>query len=76
MQPDPPLSLWTVYYNPSDYPGKFVARRFELDKPTHDVVVADTLDNVRAGIRMRATFLLTRLDRNPGDDSVIVETWI
>jgi hypothetical protein len=31
------MDIWTVYENPSDYPGRFVARRFILDQPTADV---------------------------------------
>lgn len=69
-----PLSLWTIYSSPSDYPGKFVARRYELDKPTHDVIVADDLATLRS--LMQHVHALHRIDRDAKDDGNIVETWI
>lgn len=66
------MNVWTVYNSPKDYPGKFVARRWELTTPTDDVIVADTLDEVRE----RLPLGLYPLDRHPGDDPVIVETWL
>ena len=70
---DDALSMWTVYRSPRDYPGKYVARRFELDRPTMDVIVDDALDNVRALMERRGLY---RLDRYPDDDPVIVEVWL
>ena len=65
------LSIWCVYDSPTDYPGKFVARRFTLDQPTTDVVVANTLQQVRRLIPSG----LYRIERQRGDDPKIVETW-
>lgn len=70
---EPPLSIWTIYDNPKDYPGKFVARRFELDRPTGTVLVANTLIELR---RQMMEWGLTRLPRAEEDDPVIVETWL
>jgi hypothetical protein len=66
------LTLWTVYVSPRDYPGKFVARAFELDRPTDRVLVADSLADIRELLPPG----LTRLARATGDDPVIVETWL
>lgn len=66
------LEIWTVYENPRDYPGMFVARKFILDKPTDDVQVAPTLE----GLRDRLPSGLTCLTRHPTDDPCIVETWL
>lgn len=37
------LNTWTVYNNPNDYPGKFVARRFLNGQPTAEIKIAETL---------------------------------
>jgi hypothetical protein len=66
------VSIWAIYNSPKDYPGKFVARRWELTTPTDEVIVADTLDEVRE----RLPLGLRCLDRHSGDDPVIVETWL
>jgi len=71
------LNLWTVYANPSDYPGKYVARRSEVrgDGPTvtADLIVADTLRAIREELRNRGLLCLAR---DPDDDPVIVEIWL
>jgi hypothetical protein len=66
------LFIWTIYDHPSDFPDKFVARCFHYDKPTEAFLLADTLDEIRRLIPQG----LYRLDRQPNDDPVIVETWI
>lgn len=69
------LSIWTVYEQPTDYPDKFVARRWvtaPLPCPTSDVLVADDLDSIRALLPRG----LTMLPRQTNDDQAIVESWI
>ena len=66
------MNLWTVYASPSDFPGQYVARRWVLDTPTTDVLVAATLEELRALLPPG----LHCLPRNVLDDAVIVETWI
>ena len=68
------LSLWTVYDHPSDYPHCFVARRFEMDEPTNDVITGGTLAQVRAQLGLLGVSV--RLEREPGDDENIVEVWL
>lgn len=65
-------SMWTIYHDPSDFPGLYVARRFMLDVPTNDIFTAKTIENIRSML----PFGLHRLDRDPRDDSKIVEVWI
>jgi hypothetical protein len=67
------LWIWTVYANPSDLPGKFVARPFssKLGGPFGFAIVADSLDKCRAAL----PWGLTRQPRNPADDPVVVEIW-
>ena len=71
------MVMWTVYENPSDYPGKFVARKFVIGRGTfepslNDVHVADTLEAVRGMIPVG--LVCTR--RQPDDDPCIVEVWL
>lgn len=72
------LSMWTVYDHPTDYPDKFVARRFEVDangpRPTESIIIAPNLDLLRDILGMEMH--LTPLPRSAGDDAKIVETWI
>jgi hypothetical protein len=74
------LSIWVITHNPSDFPGKYVVRRHEVtrsiaggaSRPTGDVEVGDTLDEVRNLVPAWAI----RFDRNPEDDAVVVESWL
>lgn len=72
------LSIWTVYNNPTDYPDKFVARRFDVDgngvKPSASVIVTPDLETLRTilAVEMR----LTCLTRNDEDEPQIVESWL
>lgn len=74
------LSLWTVYKNPTDYPGKFVARRFELDQPTTDFNVGDDIEPIRDWIFQEAIRFRQgspfKMERSVNDDPIIYETWI
>ncbi|MBA1280438.1 hypothetical protein [Stutzerimonas stutzeri] len=69
------LSMWTVYERPADHPQQYVARRWiaiPKAEPTSEFLVADDLES----LRQKLPTGLVRMDRNPGDDPVIVETWI
>lgn len=66
------LILWVVYFNPSDFPGKWVVRKWILDQPTHEHFLADSLEGIRSAIPKG----LYRIEREPGDDAVIIETWL
>lgn len=64
--------LICVYEKPLDYPDLFVARVWDLQRPTRLVAVAETLDGIRAYIPAG----MTRLPRTECDDPRIVEVWI
>lgn len=70
------LTLWTVYHNPSDYPGKFVLRGFDVghgaNGPRGDCTVGDSLEEVRAAVPVG----LVRVAPSELDDRTIVEVWI
>jgi hypothetical protein len=66
------LEIWTVYDSPIDLPGRFVARKWVLEKPTNELLQDQTLE----GLRNKLPPGLTRLARATQDDPKIVETWI
>lgn len=74
----PFMSVWTVYYDPNDFPGKYVVRRHDIFRglegshPSSEHFVADTLEGIRAQI----PFGLACMMRSEADDAKIVETWI
>jgi hypothetical protein len=72
---DHQLEMWTVYRHPRDYPDKFVARKWMVTPEptaTHDMFVANSLDEVR----MLLPFGLHCLPRMEHDDPAIVEVWL
>lgn len=76
MEKSKPFVVYCVYENPADFPGKFVARRWVgMDPDYAPAAVSDTLEGVHR-ILMEIDPNLIRAERNPGDDPVIVETWL
>lgn len=70
------LDIWTIYYNTSDLPGLYTARRSSIGRdgiiPASSVFIGKTLDGIRTTIPKG----LHRLPRDPFDDPVIVEVWL
>lgn len=64
--------LIVVYANPSDFPDKFVARLWDLNRPTKLAVFTNTIAEIREAIPDQ----FVRLDPSPDDDPVITEIWI
>ncbi len=64
--------LICIYNSPKDYPGKYVARLWDVDKPTNMVAIAESLEEIREAKPPEMMIM----DRMPNDDPVIVETWI
>lgn len=67
------VPMITIYNSPEDYPGKYVARLWDLHTPTPYIVIADTLDEARAAI---PTGDMIQFSRDTKDDLCIVETWV
>lgn len=65
--------IWVVYDHPSDYPHHYVARMWDGITPTQSILVADEVEKIRAMLRDLG---LVKLDRSPGDDPKIMETWL
>ncbi len=66
------LPLITVYRHPEDYPEQFVARVWDLNRPTNLIALADTLEELREAIPEG----MYNIGRQPQDDPCIVEVWI
>jgi hypothetical protein len=73
------MSTYTIYFSPSDWPGKYVARRFQLvagePQPRELMAVEATLEACRAVVRQGRPGLV-RMVRDPSDEAQIVETWL
>lgn len=66
------MPLITVYHDPADYPQKYVARLWDVNKPTCYVALADSLREVRAAIPAG----MSNMGRSEQDDPSIVEVWL
>jgi hypothetical protein len=72
---------YTIYANPSDYPGQYVVRGWTIRVPYESVsaefdetplLVCATLSEARRVLPVG----LMRALREPEDDPVIVESWV
>ena len=72
---------WTIYYDPLDYPGRYVVRRWVVDnsrfgpEPKNDPKpcwVGETLEGARASLPP-GLYLIPRFDT---DAPPVVECWI
>jgi hypothetical protein len=66
------LPIYVIYEYPIDYPDKYIARKFILDKPTGECFIANSLEEIREKLPKG----LTCFDRDPTDDKCIVESWL
>lgn len=67
------VPIITVYQHPADYPDKYVARVWDVNRPTNLAAVADTYEELLEAI---PTNQMTKMARSSADDPVIMETWI
>lgn len=85
------LNMWTLYNTETrDYPGKFVARRFQIStpikgepaisEPTSDHFAHESVGTVEVWVRQNAAkfgnFKPHKLGRDPFDDPCIIGTFI
>lgn len=64
-----------IYNSPDDYKGYFVARVWDLDKPTDTFMLKKDLHKIREDIKANLPNMV-RLPKAQNDDPCIVETWI
>jgi hypothetical protein len=75
---NPFMSVWSIYFNPRDFPGKYVARRHDIyrgdkePRASEEHFVADSLDTVRDKLPLG----LVCLSRSDADEPHILETWL
>lgn len=72
------MTQWVIFFNPTDYPGKYVLRRFQVGPGTvtpeaEPDGVFETLEDAREVFRGST---LVRIERDPNDEPQIVETWL
>lgn len=70
------MQNWVIYFNPSDFPNKYVVRlwyatRYGLEKD-NSVKLADTITEARSFVPEN----LYCLPRFENDDPAIVEVWL
>jgi len=75
------LTTYAVYFNPSDYPEKYVVRGYVVSKEFPDgnpiivpEMVVDSLQECREEMILKRG--LYHLNRNPDDDPCIVEVYL
>jgi hypothetical protein len=71
------LTIWVIYRNPADFPGKWVLRGQDAIagggvQPHATAYVADTLEELHAQLPPG----LVLLSPHPNDNPAIYETWI
>jgi len=72
------MIVWVVYDHPRDFPDLYIVRRQTAQQDgtiANDVKAFgfQELERARAWLELQG---LTRLERHPDDDPVILETWI
>lgn len=73
------MSMWTIYRSPSDYPGQYVARRWEIvpgltePQPTQDVRIAPDREELDEHFRDQG---LHFLERSASDEPQIVGVYL
>jgi hypothetical protein len=78
MADDVVLTIWTIYFNPKDFPGRWVTRNFLIVRGTpapvagNNIFLSDSLQAARSVIPDD----MTCLGRQDEDEPQIVESWI
>ena len=67
------LPLFVIYDHPSDHPQRFVARLWDLNRPTEVHETAETLEELHAKLPLDG---MVWVDRYVHDDPTIVGTWV
>jgi hypothetical protein len=72
----PILTIWTIYDSPKDFPGEYVARRFNLDKATEVFIRCSNLDELRAKVINLFDYEPYRIPRSASDNPAIIESYV
>lgn len=60
-----------IYEKPADFPSSYVVRRFKIQAPIGEAILAPTLEEAR----LKVPRGLVNVGRMSGDLSAIVEVW-
>ena len=63
-----------LFRGPDDYPGKYVARLFDLDKPTNAVMVRDGLEEIEEDIKTNTNLVF--VERGTEDVKSLLGVWM
>jgi len=70
------LEMFIIYYRPKDHPTLYVLRKWHIGagalRPDDEFALGATLDEIRSLV----PDYCVRLERDPNDDPVIVESWL
>lgn len=66
------MPIICIFSNPSDFQEMFVARVFDVDKPTPYILMRTNLEAIRSEIPKG----FSQVPRTSSDDPKIVESWI
>jgi hypothetical protein len=67
------LPMFVLYFDPKDFPGKYVVRLFDIDQPTHNFTVSDSEE---AAIETIPWECRARLNRREDDQPHIVAVFL
>ena len=67
------VPLIAIYRHPADFPEMYVARLWDLGRPTPLAVAAGTYEELMDRLPCRE---MVKMPRHPKDDPVIVEVWM
>lgn len=68
------VPIIAVYQHPEDFQEKYVARVYELDKPTDTLMIKDTLEEIETDIRKNTG--MTFIPRGAEDVLSLVGVWM
>lgn len=68
------MPIIAVYEDTKDYPGLYVARVWDVNRPTNVIIVKKDLDELQQDIAKHTDMVW--LQRRPQDDKVLLGTWI
>lgn len=68
------LPIIAVYQSPRDYPGCYVARVFDVDKPTNVIITRDNLEDLQQDIAEHTGMVF--IPRSMEDGQQVIGTWI
>ena len=63
-----------VYNHPDDFPDKYVARIYELDKATDTIMVKETLEEITTDLKEHTA--MTFIPRGAADVPSLVGVWM